>query len=394
MRKLNKNIIILGVMMLGLIAIDFFAPEPIDWNPYLSKEVKSPYGCYIFYNLLQDYFPEKKIHTNTLSFYQSFFKPPERKSNLIIITTILDMDNLDLSKLLSFAERGNTVFISAAQMSQNILDSFNISLKMDRMPNPLSKDPLSLNLENKKVRSDTGFCFTKELYNSCFAYVGQSTMTILGTNWNGSPNFIIIPYGQGAFYLHTQPLTFTNYHLLYGNYQYASFVFSHLPVEPTFWDEYYKPNKPQAPSPLLVILSNKALKIAYSVLMISLLIYMFFMSKRRQRIIPVIKPPKNTSLEFLTTISNLYQYQSNYYDIATKKYRYWLDYIESRYHLRPGKNHEEFIHKLALKSGVDEKKIQKIFELFGILQSNAEKVNKELLFSFYDKVEGFYEEAN
>ena len=383
----------MGILLLGLISIDFFAPEPVDWTLYFNKDKKSPYGCYVLFDILENYFPEQTIETNSRSFYQSFDVMPE-KTNLVLITPELFMDDLDLKKLLRFVKRGNSILVSSSQFSNNFLDTLKLSIELAKTPPPklLADNPVMLNYENSKIKRDTGFVYSKNIFNSYFSSFDTAKSTILGSNWNDEPNFIKIAYGSGTFLIHTQPLTFTNYHLLYSNHYYPSYALSYLPVRPTIWDEYYKPYKPQTASPLHVILSNKGLKLAYIVLVASLLMYILFMSKRRQRIIPVIKPPENTSLEFLTTISNLHQYQANYKDIATKKFRYLLDFIESRYYLKPGKNTNEYIHKLALKSGIDKKKIEKLFELNNHLQSQP-AINKELLSSFNNKVENFYEEA-
>ena len=393
MKKNKKHIIILGILFIGLVSIDFFAPEPVDWNLYFNKGKKSPYGCYVLFDILENYFPEQQIEINTQSFYQSLDILPDNK-NLILIGPELFLDNLDLKKMLRFVKKGNSVFISSSQFSNNFLDTLKLTIELEKItpPNLLANNPVKLNFKNPKIKSDTGFVYSKNIYNSYFSSFDTAYSTILGSNWNDNPNFIKIHYGKGSFFVHTQPLTFTNYHLLYSNYHYPSFALSYLPVQPTIWDEYYKPYKPQAASPLHVILSNKGLKLAYIVLMLSLLTYIFFMSKRRQRIIPIIKPPQNASLEFLNTISNLHQYQADYKDIAAKKFRYFLDFVESRYYLKYGGNTEEYIHKLALKSGVGKKKIERLFEFYHFLQSQP-GIKKEMLASFNDKVEKFYKDA-
>ena len=55
--------------------------------------------------------------------------------------------------------------------------------------------------------------------------------------------------------------------------------------------------------------------------------------KRKQRIIPVITPLKNTSLEFVETIGRLYYQKGTRSGIAHKKIIFFLDFIRTRYNI-------------------------------------------------------------
>ncbi len=144
--------------------------------------------------------------------------------------------------------------------------------------------------------------------------------TELGTNRTGKVNFIGIRHGLGKIYFHTQPLVFTNYHLINGNVGYASKVLSYLPIQKTVWDNYYKLDRYVNDSPMRYILSQAPLQAAYYLLLLTLLLYLVVESKRRQRVIPVLKPLENRSLQFVKTMGGLYFRQKNNTNLAQKNF--------------------------------------------------------------------------
>jgi hypothetical protein len=54
---------------------------------------------------------------------------------------------------------------------------------------------------------------------------------------------------------------------------------------------------PLSMSPMRFILNNPPLRYAWYLLLLGLLIFVLFNAKRKQRIVPVIEPLKNTSLD-------------------------------------------------------------------------------------------------
>jgi len=57
-------------------------------------------------------------------------------------------------------------------------------------------------------------------------------------------------------------------------------------------------------TPLKYILSQESLKWAYYILIVSIIVYIIFQGKRKQRVIPLIPPLKNTTLEFVRIIAS------------------------------------------------------------------------------------------
>lgn len=394
-KKNKRNIIILGSIFVLAVILEVLAPEKLDWVPYYESSKKTPYSCSVTLDILYDIFPNQEIEQTNESFYM-FYRSDSNltNTNYLLITNYLNPEPLDFGKMLTFVKKGNTMFIAANEYSDNVLDTFKLDIGyrfIDTTLIPYKENHLKFLNPELSDYGQKGF--KRSLYGSYFKSFDTLQTILLGINWYNEPNFIKIPYGEGSLFINTQPLAFTNYHLLYSTYEYASVALSHLPLQKTYWDEYYKPYKVTAQTPLRVILSMPALKAAYTVLILSLIMYIFFLSKRRQRVIPVIQPPANTSLEFLHTISNLHMYQANYKDIALKKYMHFIEYIETKYYLKFEKDDPSFINKLSLKSGIEEKKLERIYNLVSSI--NKKYVIKiDELVKINTLIEDFYKDCS
>ena len=65
-----------------------------------------------------------------------------------------------------------------------------------------------------------------------------------------------------------------------------------------YWDQYYTRGREGAESPMRVFLQNYSLRWAFYIAVFSLLLFVLYEMKRRQRIIPIIPPLNNTTVEF------------------------------------------------------------------------------------------------
>ncbi|MEN6455693.1 MAG: hypothetical protein ABFD10_15695, partial [Prolixibacteraceae bacterium] len=157
------------------------------------------------------------------------------------------------------------------------------------------------------------------------------------------------------------------------------------------WDEYYKPFGSRNESPIKIILSLKSLRAAYWTLLTGLVLYMLTNIRRRQRPIPVLPPKANLSLDFVRTIGLLYFHQKNHQDLVKKIFVSFSEYIHSKYFIC----HEftpSFYQKLAMKSGVGEQLITRIFTQYEAL-STRERVYEDDLIRFNGFIELFYRES-
>ena len=87
-----KFIIPVTIVFLVLVVVKMFTPEPTDWSPSFSKNDKIPFGSYILYNQLSDLFPNKKIESTNLPFYNITSERKIENKNIIVICSSFNPD--------------------------------------------------------------------------------------------------------------------------------------------------------------------------------------------------------------------------------------------------------------------------------------------------------------
>ena len=122
-------------------------------------------------------------------------------------------------------------------------------------------------------------------------------------------------------------------------------------------------------SEMRFILSNPPLKYAWWLFLAGIVLFIFFNAKRRQRIIPIIPPKQNKSVEFVKSIGNLYLNEGDSRDMMVKKAQYFLHRVRMELLIDTQKLDEEFINKLHLKTG---KSIEKITEAVDFIKKSQQ----------------------
>lgn len=371
---MNKSIKIYIAILVFVFAIIIIASsnqqKPIDWRPTYSVNDKIPYGLYIFDKEINGILKNQKIErVSTITPYEfldSKYVPDTIEGKYKIKGTFLniaatgEIDNQSVTELFYFVSHGNNAFLSMETFPQSLLDSLKIELNSQfQGPDPNIKLWLAnQKLSPKKYRiKDIGA-------DDYFAKIDTATTTVLGYQGDEKQkhvNFIKVPYVNGYFYLHMQPVAFTNYHLLKADhFQYAQNVLSYVPKGNIYWYTKGQNSESISDSPLRYILSQPALKWAWYLFLIGMLIFILFNAKRKQRIVPILKPLPNLTVDFTKTIGNLYYQEGDHDNIIDKKIIYFLERMRNEYLLDTTKLDDTFITKLHYKSGKDENDIREL----------------------------------
>ncbi len=383
--KEKKYIIGFAIVLAIFVLVEFVKPKETDWTVSFSNKDKIPFGTYALFDLMKETYPQKMLKTNYRSFYEFMEKNEPENTNYIIITENFELNNLAIGDILDYVEKGNNIFIAANYFESSFLDT----LKIEEELFWYYDDSLNFNFSNSKINDKDGFYFNKKIEGNYFSLPEHSRVTILGTGQDSLINFVKIRQGRGNIYLNSQPFIYTNYNLLKkSNYEYVFKSLSYLPEQTTYWDEYFKPGNMIQNSPLRVIFSSPALKTAYYLLAFGLVLYMLFIGKRQQRIIPIIKPLENTSLEFTETIARLYLHKKNNKDLSIKKYKFFLEGIRQKYYINPKDFNSENIDKIAEKTGVKKNIIQKLLKQIEFIKQ-TDRVTDAELYNFNKLIEKF-----
>ncbi|MFT6843414.1 MAG: hypothetical protein ACJAZK_000646 [Psychroserpens sp.] len=394
-KTLKIYIGLLILLFVGIIAIEFSTPAPINWQKTYNETQKTPYGTFVFYEELTNLFPESKVQDIKVTPYEYFddYYNWEDSTYLttgtyIIIDEYPDLDNISAQELLDFASHGNDIFISSNYFPDRLLDSLGFDTKNEFT----FKGKAEFTFTNPVFESDS-ISVEKGLNNIYFSKIDTLNTTVLGHQKFDDvtyTNFIEVPWGSGYFYLHVQPVVFTNYHLLKkDNRKYASSVLSYLNDDTIYFDSRNKFRKELGSSPMRFVLSRAALRWAWYIALLTTILFIIFNAKRRQRIVNVKEPLKNTTVDFTKTIGNLYYETKDHDNLIEKKITYFLEFIRRVYYLDTQILDDKFVKNLSLKSGKDKEDIKKLINQIVYLKAKS-NCNEANLLQLNKAIEDFY----
>ncbi len=404
--------LILAAMFTLLIAAQLSTPKPISWRQTFSGDDKNPYGAFVLYSRLADLFPDQTVTPTRKSIYELFTQTPNynnaiynfgndslrRFLNFIIVEHSLGLDSLDTQLLLRFASAGNSVFIAASSLEGDFADTLRLKTTntiwtpwLDISPDSLMpRDTLRVNFSAATAHRNTPYQFSRIFHASVFTAFDTARTAVLGVDEKNKPNFIRVQFGRGAFYLCSNHFLFTNYHVISADgADYAAKVLSHLPVQETLWDEYYKPYSSNSRSPLRFVLDNDSLRYAYYLSLVGIALFIFVEGKRRQRIIPIVTPPTNSAVEFVETVGRVYFQHGDHKNLAEKKIEYFLDSLRAHYYVNTAQLTDEFYQVLSEKSGILLDDVKKLFLRIKRIQA-ADSISADDLLQLTEAIEDFY----
>lgn len=397
--KDKKYAIFLAVLMVLYVFLEMQKPQEFDWTATYHKNHKIPFGTYATHDLMVDLFNGSPVESSNKTIYE-LVKEDEVKSNLLVLADGVGMDKNDLKTLLNHVDAGHTALISGRDIQGPLADSLNFRVEI--------KDPLltydlaaiqeslsvevmeeiRLTLNNGETKS---YPFSNVATTSFFKSHSEENFKVLATNEKGFPVLLAYTGLKGKLYITTMSLAFTNYFVL--NEKTTAFASSLLSLfpkdEPLLHVEYYQLGRLESQTPLRVVLASRPLRWALFILLFALVIFVFFESKRRQRIIPLITPLKNLSVEFVETLGRLYYRQQDHKKLANKRVMYWKDFVRRTYNLKTDQLNDEFQIDLAKKSGRNQDEIEILIKSISNVELGA-GINQEELMRMEKQLNAFY----
>ncbi len=376
----SQSITFIIVVFIALVLFAFLKPKPTDWSYSFSLKGKNPFDLLIFVNELDSVF-NKNID---LKFYfedllgserDDFNRDIEFVDSTEIVTLMYvelnnNWDTLMMEKVLSAVAHGHSTFVSTTQLSAYFTDKLGIEIYSPFPSGVYFRDSVqySLNLSPQiKIVDNVG------VSGAHFVKYDTTITKVLGhvTDEVEKPNFLKISYGLGYFYIHTEPVLFTNYHMLRGsNYKYVESLLSNFSQEnPIVWVQYYHSKKVVSNGVLRYIMSQPPLKWAWLLLLAGILLFIITHFKRPQRIIPIIPPIENTTLKFVGSIGDLYMRKSSIRHLMDRKIIYTLEKIRTQYLLSTDILDDTFIQKLTNLSG---QKFEVVRRMIFLIQKHKE----------------------
>jgi len=350
-------------------------PQPVDWRENYSMRLNTPMGTSILYRALPHLFPDGELTVSRQPIFFQLEGKRERPELYFFVARGFKVDILEIEKLLNYVQEGNYLFVAARSFPDTLLSL--LHLKRNYMP--LGKDT-----PRWKLKHEADKIYTFKTNTIWFTRTPAFRGEVLGQSLEGEcVNYVRVPYGKGWIYLHTAPVLFSNHSLLdslLGDYY--SKALSFLPPNVrVVWDEYQNAKtswERDLRGPLEVILATPALKRAYYLLLLGALLYLLFRAKRQQRAIPVIVPPENKTLEFVSVVSSLYYKQRDHKNMACKRIACFLEEVRFVYHLRTEELDAAFATCLEERSGVSGEEVRVLVDLMRTLRQEKTVNERQL----------------
>lgn len=379
MKGLKLYLILAGVLVIIYIISMLNRPKNIDWTETFSDKEKAPFGTWIIYNRVKDIFPGATIQPFKEPIYSVIADDSVKKSTYIIICGELEPTKADYNELVKYLKQGNDVFIAASYFGRSFEKNLNIktlnAIKLDQ-------EAIAVHFKNKNLDTNKVYSIDKGAGYTYFGKFDTLKATVIGENKYHHANFIKYSFGKGALYLASNPKLFSNYSLLKKQGAgYAEIALSNLKkTNRVIWDEYYTQGDGNTDdSPMGVFLSIPALSWAYYITLCSLLIYVLFEIKRTQRIIPLIEPLENKTLEFVNVVGQVYYEKRDNANISNKKIQYFLEFLREEYQLKTNNLDKEFVERLSAKLNLEVGLVNELVSFINTIYNQSTVSDRELI---------------
>jgi hypothetical protein len=408
---LKKTAIIISSLLVLLVftAIIYSAtrPKPFSWYPFYSNYSKQPYGASVFFEQLDNFFPDKKVRkvkdydfspyyydelydidsidengdyfslTDSTA-YLTYLDEAIAKFNFIGLNYSFYIDNLDAKALLLHLYQGNHALIASQDISYLLLKMLGVSMDfidLDSATNTESGRRYTITYKNEEK-------IEFKAYESISRFVSYpDSAQILITNDHEDVLGINIPLGKGSITLVSVPILFTNYYLLKNDHSLVEKLVMALPLEETLWADVVEGERvyEEKRSIMSFIHSQASLTWAFYTLIIGVLVYLVFQLRRSERAVPVMDKPKNISLNFIESVSALFFRHKDNRELVRKKMTYFLDQVRVQYHIDTQQIDNNFLNLLAKKSQVKPTLLAHIFNLYKEYQKKPVVTDDEFL---------------
>jgi hypothetical protein len=379
------------------------SPFPDLTETYAYRDTK-PFGTYATKRIVENVFPGKEVRITKRAFSKTYAEVADTNALYFNVSQNLYLGEEDAQSMLDFVYLGNTLFISSTNIDSALLSKLFCKQQKFEVLMDLLKDyyrPTSVSIVPEIDPGKDSFNYYYRPFINYFSEIKANNTRVLGYNELGQPNCFILFWGKGKLILHCDPRAFSNYFLLSNaNHMYLEQLLRLTDAAPQhiYWNDYYRAqNVKRAPnrdfSTFSEIMKHEPLAMGLWLFIALLLLYVLFNSKRRQRIIPVVKKNENSSITFTETIARLYLQQKDNKNIAEKMITYFNEYIRNNYFLNENMANPDFISALSRKSGVSLEQTSVLLKMIGEVNEKNQLNDQELLL-LQEHIQNFYKNRN
>lgn len=390
-----------------LFAVEYSLPKKFIWNPTFGHNDRQPFGCALFDELVEDAWAEE-YRLSEETFYQLAEQDTTEHRAYLAIAQYLELGEPDVEAILKLAERGNKVMLASSSFGRLLEDTlgvrssysyFNLKGLKKYAVSVGGRDTLCWVGDTARYAPRLFTLYPQlckghfEKYDS-LATVLARKVTAVEDSVNLLPGCVPVvalsrQVGQGEVILISTPLLLTNYGITdRGNAAIVLRLLSQMSQLPLYRTEAYTTGTQKQESPLRYFLSQPALRWGLYVTILTLVLFMFFTARRRQRAIPVVCPPQNRTMEFTELIGTLYYQQKNQADLVRKKFTYFTEALRriAQIDVEEEADDDALCRRIAARTGIEGEKIRRLFgHLRPVLGAKCE-VSEEQMKEYIDEM--------
>lgn len=351
------------------------------WDKKYDLKQKDPYGLYLFNQLLRVHVDSAKtilpvVNSSTLdSLLQS-----NQPSTYLFVGNKFGLKTSEFDSILAQVSKGSDLFLSYNQLTNNLIKRLFIEHEISYD----FADSVTVFINNNK------FAMYYLYQNDTIGHEWRAYDYVLPIDTNYQTlssfmemsNFIRLKHGKGAIYLHTNPEFFFNYQIKRPEgFRYTSYFLNQMSrKQPVYLLELGRlldysyaygdgegDGDQEDSSYFRFLLKSPAFMAAMGLMLLGILLFVLFRSKRMQPIVPYIEKKKNMSLEFAQTITSIYHSKSNPMGILKVQRQNFYDAMQKIFFVdisRKATDRERALRTLSEKSSIALNELKELITLF------------------------------
>ena len=387
------------VLFVLLFLLQMRLPKKFEWNATYYHADRQPFGCYVFDSVLTESMP-KGYQVTSKTFRQLDHEHPSEKIGVLMVVDEQNLKKLDVKHLCNIARRGGKVMVVTRESDDQSKDTiyynelehtfrlqfipayyFSYFRIYNRATGNESEYKDTITWSGKpKVYSNHDYIVWQGLEGGYLDFDSLPTNFSLAFEADTMLVAASVPYGKGEVIFVTSPLLFTNYGMLEGNTsEYIFRLMSMMADVPVYRTEAYMKTDATMDvnySPFRELIKRPPLRWALYLLMLGVVLLMVTTARRRQRVIPIIAPPLNKSLEFVRLIGTLYYQRCTHAELVRKKFTFFAEELRRRcgIDVRDVNTDDGEVRFLAEKTGLGEAYIQKTLREIRLIIHSEEDI--------------------
>lgn len=356
---MNRKFIV-GILALlaFFFVIQMRMPRHYVWKPTFAHSDEQPFGCQLLDSVMAASMPGgytvSRLTLLQLKRDSLFMASP----HALVVLTEEGLSEADVRLAIQLAEQGHVLLLTS-ELSGLLADTLHVYPRYKNYFNPyfLTHNALRYDtlcwvepLSDGSPRADSlrlpivdamlggtiepqkEACYVP-LLQRCEAATGETAYEVVTDSstfvYSGEYYAMAFPMGKGEIIMMTAPLLFTNYGILHESSEtIIRRLMNRLGQMPVVRTEAYVRSTAQTEqSPFYVFLQRPPLRWALYLAMLTVLLFMLFTARRRQRVIPVVRPPCNGNLEFVEHVGTLFFQQGDHRGLVERKLSYTAEEV-------------------------------------------------------------------